>query len=48
MAYQMAQIPMTLSEREGHFCCYEYQSALCSPSASAEILVKTFLSHFVA
>jgi len=21
MAYQMARIPMTLSELEGHFCC---------------------------
>jgi len=24
MAYQMARIPLTLSELEGHFCCYEW------------------------
>jgi len=23
MAYRMAQLPMTLSEAEGHFCCFE-------------------------
>jgi len=22
MGYRMARIPMTLSELEGHFCCY--------------------------
>jgi len=23
MAYQMAQLPMTLSEAETHFCCFK-------------------------
>jgi len=23
MAYQMAQLPMTLSDAEGHFCCFK-------------------------
>jgi len=23
MAYQMAGLPMTLSEAEGHFCCFK-------------------------
>jgi len=23
MAYQMARLPMTLSETEGHFCCFK-------------------------
>jgi len=23
MAYRMAQLPMTLSETEGHFCCFK-------------------------
>jgi len=35
----MARIPMTLSKFEGHFCCYEWQNALRSHSASAELLV---------
>jgi len=28
----MAQMPMTLSELEGHFCSCNWQSASCSPS----------------
>jgi len=42
MAYRMERIPMTLSEFEGHFCCYEWQNALRGPSAksaSAELFV---------
>jgi len=39
MAYQMARIPMALSELEGHFCCYEWQNASRNPSASTELLV---------
>jgi len=35
----MAQIPVTLSELEGHFCCYDWQNASRGPSASAELLV---------
>jgi len=35
----MARIPMTLSELEGHFYCYEWQNASCSSSASAKLLV---------
>jgi len=35
----MAQVPMTLSVFEGHFCCCEWQNALRSPSASAELVV---------
>jgi len=31
----MAQIPMTLSEVEGHFCSYDWQCASRGPSASA-------------
>jgi len=23
MAYRMARLPMTLSEAEGHFCCFK-------------------------
>jgi len=23
MAYRMAQLPVTLSEAEGHFCCFK-------------------------
>jgi len=23
MAYRMAQLPMTLTEAEGHFCCFK-------------------------
>jgi len=30
----MAQITMTLSEFEGHFCCYEWQNTSHDPSAS--------------
>jgi len=38
--------PMTLSELEGHFCCYEWQNASCGPSASAGGLLhlQSFLS----
>jgi len=39
MAYQMAQILMTLSEFEGHFCCYT-ENVSCGPSASAEFFVQ--------
>jgi len=28
-----------LSEFEGHFCCYKWQNALCSPSATTDLLV---------
>ena len=38
MAYRMAQIPMTLSAAEGHFCSYDWQCASRGPSA-AELLV---------
>jgi len=24
MAYRMAGLPMTLSEAEGHFCCFKH------------------------
>jgi len=34
MAYQTVQIPMTLNESEGHFCCYKWQNASCCPSAT--------------
>jgi len=27
MPYRMAQLPVTLSEVEGHFHCYEWQNA---------------------
>jgi len=36
MAYRMAQIP---SEFKGHICCYKWQNASNSPSASADLLV---------
>jgi len=39
MAYRMTRMPMTLSELEGHFCCYEWQNASRGPFASAEFLV---------
>jgi len=39
MAYQMVHIPITLSELEGHFCSYDWQSTLHSLSASAELLM---------
>jgi len=32
MAYQMLQIPVTFSESEGHFCCYDWQNASRGPS----------------
>jgi len=32
-------LPVTLSEFEGPFCCYEWQNASRGPSASAELLV---------
>jgi len=35
----MAWIPVTLSELEGHFCCYDWQNASRGPSASAAFLV---------
>jgi len=35
----MAQIPLTLSELEGHFCCYDWQNMSRSPSACAELLI---------
>jgi len=38
----MARTPMTLSELEGHFCCYEWQNASRGPSASAELFVYSF------
>jgi len=38
-AYPMARIPMTMSELEGHFCCYEWQNASRGPSTSAGLLV---------
>jgi len=41
MAYLMARIPMTLSEFEGHFCCYERRNASHGPSTSAELPVLT-------
>jgi len=31
----MARMPMTLSEFEGQFCCYDWQSASRGPSVSA-------------
>jgi len=48
MAYQMAQIPMTSSESESHFCCYEWQIASRGPSATAELLVfiKPLSKHY--
>ena len=30
---------VTLSELEGHFCCYDWQNASCGPSAFAELLM---------
>jgi len=39
MTYRITQIPMTLSEFEGHFCCYEWQNAsrsLCNIRASCK------------
>jgi len=39
MSYQMVQIPVTLSEVEGHFCNYDCQSVLLGPSEFAELLV---------
>jgi len=39
MAYQMAQIPVTLSELEGHFCCYDCPDMSHGPSATAELFV---------
>jgi len=39
MAYGMARTPMTLSEFEGLFCCYEWQNATRGPSASTGLLV---------
>jgi len=36
---------MILTEFEGHFCCYEWQNAPCSPSATAELC---FLWHIAA
>jgi len=39
MAYQISQIPMTMSEFESHFCFYERQNMSRSPSAFAELLV---------
>jgi len=35
----MAQIPMILSELEGHFCSYDWQNESRSPSASARLFV---------
>jgi len=29
MPYQMVRIPVTLSELEDHFCCYDWQNASC-------------------
>jgi len=39
MAYRMVRIPMTLSEMEDHFRCYEWQSASRGPSVAAELLL---------
>jgi len=39
MAYQMVQMPVTLSQAESHFGSYDWQSASCGHSASAERLV---------
>jgi len=39
MAYRMVQLQMTLSELEGHFCCYVWQHTSRGPSATAELLV---------
>jgi len=38
-AYRITRIPVTMSELEGHFCCYDWQNASRGPSASAELLV---------
>jgi len=35
----MAQIPLTLSEIEGHFCSYDWQCVSHSASAFAELLL---------
>jgi len=42
----MVQMPMTLNEFEGYFCCYKWQNALSGPSASAELLV-SLLVHVI-
>jgi len=44
MAYQMAQIPKTLSELQGHFSYYDWQNMICSPTAIAELLVESIVS----
>jgi len=31
MAYRMARMPMTLSETEGHVCCYDWQTRRAVP-----------------
>jgi len=36
MAYQMARLPMTLSEAEGHFCCFKPLN-LCNTHITQEI-----------
>jgi len=39
MAYRMSRFPVTLSESEGHVCCYERQNASRGSSASGDLLV---------
>jgi len=46
MSYQMVQISATLSELEGHFCCYDWQS-LCICRASCLFLISVTAWSFI-
>jgi len=41
MAYRMAQVPMTFSEAEGHFCCFN----LCNTHNSKYGVLTTVCLH---